>query len=269
LGLLRGWPLDDAARADQQMREIGSLLEQPPDLQDIGDPGLDAAYTAWAETYDALPNLLIDAEEPLVRSLLDEGGLQGRVALDAACGTGRITRLLRDRGFEIIGVDASSPMLRRSRGRDAASRLAVGDLRRMPLRSASVDLAVCGLALTHVEQLGPPIAELSRVLRPGGRLITTDLHPVATAFGGQTYFRASDGSKHMARNHVHWPSAYAAAFQAAGLAIDRLEELLVDEVFVRAMATPEIRAGAQALIGLPLVIAWRVRKLPAESPRVA
>ena len=218
------------------MREIGSLLQQPPDLQVIGDPGLDAAYAAWAETYDELPNLLIDAEEP--RGLAPRRRRpEGRVALDAACGTGRMTLLLRER-----------------------------DLRRIPLRSGSTDLAVCGPALTHFEQLAPPIAELSRVLRPGGRLITTDLHPVATANGGQAYFRAPDGSRHMARNHVHWPSAYTAAFPAAGMAIDRLEELFVDEEFVQEMATPEIRADAQALIGLPLVIAWRVRRLPAGSP---
>jgi len=64
------------------MREIGDLLEQPPNLRDLGDPGLDAAYDAWSETYDELPNLLIDAEEPLVRSLLE--GLEGQVALNAA-----------------------------------------------------------------------------------------------------------------------------------------------------------------------------------------
>ena len=64
----------------------------------------------------------------------------------------------------------------------------------------------------------------------------------------------------MARNHVHWPSAYAKAFRSAGLTIDRLEEHFVDEAFVQEMATPEIRAAAHSLLGLPLVIAWLVRK---------
>lgn len=118
------------------------------------------------------------------------------------------------------------------------------------------------VASTHVEQLGPPIAELARVLRPGGTLVTTDMHPVAVAMGGQAYFTAGDGSRLMARNHVHWPSMYADSFHTAGLAIDRLEELFVEQSYLEQMATPEIREAARSLLGLPLVSAWRVRKLP-------
>ncbi len=242
------------------MREIGDLLEHPPNLRGLGDPGLDAAYDAWSETYDELPNLLIDAEEPLVRSLLE--GLEGQVALDAATGTGRLTRPLLELGFEIVALDRSPSMLRRARGRAANSHLATADFRHLPLRSESVDLAVCGLALTHVEKLGPPIAELARVLRPGGTLVTTDMHPVAVATGGLAYFTTGDGSRLMARNHVHWPSMYADSFHTAGLAIDRLEELFVEQSYLEQMATPEIREAARSLLGLPLVIAWRVRKLP-------
>jgi hypothetical protein len=48
------------------------LVEQPPDLHDLVDRGVDAAYEAWAETYDELQNLLIDAEgHSCDRSLMD------------------------------------------------------------------------------------------------------------------------------------------------------------------------------------------------------
>ena len=91
-------------------------------------------------------------------------------------------------------------------------------------------------------------------------MVISDLHPLAVATGGQAYFTASDGSRHMARNHVHWPSAYAEAFHGAGLAIERLEERFIDEAFVNRMASPEIRTAAGSLPGLPLAIAWRVGK---------
>jgi len=258
LALLRGWPLEDPAQAEAQISEIGRVLEQPPDLLDLADRGLDAAYEAWAGTYDTLPNQLIDAEGPLVRSLLD--GLEGRLALDAACGTGRLTHSLQERGFEVVAVDASASMMQRASEPQANSSLAIADIRRLPLRSESVDVVVCGLALTHFEHLGAPITELARVLRPKGAMVISDLHPLAVATGGQAYFTAADGSRHMARNHVHWPSAYAKAFRSAGLTIDRLEEHFVDEAFIQEMATPEIRAAAHSLLGLPLVIAWLVRK---------
>jgi SAM-dependent methyltransferase len=76
------------------------------------------------------------------------------------------------------------------------------------------------------------VAELARVLRPGGILLTTDLHPIAVATGGQAFFTAADGSRHMARNHVHRPSHYSRALGRAGLRIDRLEELFVNERFL-------------------------------------
>ncbi|HVF07349.1 MAG TPA: methyltransferase domain-containing protein [Actinomycetota bacterium] len=212
----------------------------------------------WAETYDRPPNLLIEAEEPLMRSMLE--GLDGEIALDAACGTGRLSRLLQERGFDVIAVDASAPMPERARRSEAATFLAAADLARLPLRSDSMDVVVCGLAMTHLGRLEDAIAELARVSRRHATLVVSDIHPIAVATGGQAFFTAADGSRRSARNHVHWPSAYAGAFHAAGLVIDRLEEIFVDEEFLQTMATPQIRADAGALLGLPLVLAWRLTK---------
>ena len=71
--------------------------------------------------------------------------------------------------------------------------------------------------------------------------MTTDVHPVAAATGAHAFFTAADGSRGVARNHVHWPSAYMAAFREADLSVDRLEEILVDEAFIAEIKMPDVR----------------------------
>lgn len=67
-----------------------------------------------------------------------------------------------------------------------------GRLEALPLDDESVDLVTCGLALTHVDDLDPVFAEFARVLRPGGRVVTADLHPITSALGGAAAFPVED-----------------------------------------------------------------------------
>jgi ubiquinone/menaquinone biosynthesis C-methylase UbiE len=261
LALLRGWPFEDPGIADAQLDAVRELLvadEEPSAVIDVDELGVSDAYASWADTYDG-PNPLITAEEPAVRSFLD-GTAPGR-AVDAACGTGRLARLLGDLGHEVIAVDGSTEMLAHA-GRNApAATLVRGDLRRLPIRDRSIDVAVCGLALTHVPSLREPIAELARILRPGGRLIISDIHPVAVATGAHAFFVRRDGSRGVTRNEVHWSSAYVDAFRAAGLTIERLAEPRFAASFVEEMPEAAIRdAAREAVVGLPFALVWLVHR---------
>jgi ubiquinone/menaquinone biosynthesis C-methylase UbiE len=80
------------------------------------------------------------------------GALPAGVALDAACGTGRYADFLARRGHRVIGVDGSPDMLARARVRVPEAEFLVGDLHRLPVADAEVDLVVCGLALTHARR---------------------------------------------------------------------------------------------------------------------
>jgi len=104
--------------------------------------------------------------------------------LDAACGTGRHTAYLVGAGREVMGVDASEPMLARARRRLPEADLRVGELTRLPLEAESVAGAVCALALSHLADIAPAIAELGRVLALRGRLIVSDPHPLASGVLG-------------------------------------------------------------------------------------
>src|ERR671924_654652 len=137
-------------------------------------------YDSFAEAYSALSETsLLNAyyERPAMLSLA--GDVAGRRILDAGCGSGPLSAALRDRGAVVTGIDASARMLalaRRRLGNDVA--LHVLDLRdRLPFADGAFDDVVASLVLHYLEDWGPTLAELRRVLRPGGRLIASVDHP--------------------------------------------------------------------------------------------
>ncbi|AZM48236.1 SAM-dependent methyltransferase [Streptomyces sp. WAC 06738] len=137
-------------------------------------------YDAFAEAYAAENETsLVNAyyERPAMLALA--GDVSGRRILDAGCGAGPLTAALRDRGAVVTGVDASAGMLALAAGRlgDDAD-LHRADLReRLPFGDGTFDDVVASLVLHYLEDWGPTLAEMRRVLRPGGRLIASVDHP--------------------------------------------------------------------------------------------
>lgn len=100
------------------------------------------------------------------------------VVADLACGSGAVTSLLAPAVGRVIGVDASPEMLRAARARTKGLgnvELRRGDLVELPLETASCDAALMLLALTHVADPAAVLAEMARILRPGGRAVVVDL----------------------------------------------------------------------------------------------
>jgi ubiquinone/menaquinone biosynthesis C-methylase UbiE len=255
--------LGDRAQAAAQvaeMRELFAHPDEPPmsELVQLDVLDLEAAYGAWAKTYDA-PNALVMLEEPVLRDVLSM--VSPSLALDVGCGSGRVARLLRSLGHRVVGVDPSLEMLERAQSKDIGVPLIRAEVEALPIRSAAVDLVTCALTLTHLEHIDDAMAELARILRPGGTLVLSDIHPVAVATGGQAFFTKEDGSRGLTVNHVHWPSDYIRAFRAFGLVIERCEEPLVDRAFFDEMVSPDVRAAAEpALLGLPIALIWALRR---------
>ncbi|WP_370949460.1 class I SAM-dependent methyltransferase [Amycolatopsis sp. cg5] len=175
-------------------------------------------YRRWSATYDQPGNAAFDIDEPLVKEIID--ALSPGVALDAACGTGRYSRLLAERGHQVIGVDSSPDMLALAPQGD----FRLGELHRLPIGDAEVDLVVCGLALTHIPDLGPAMAEFARVLREGGHLVIADMHPSAVARGSIPTSRDAEGRPGRVVTYRHSLGDYLRAALPLGLQLRRCEE---------------------------------------------
>ena len=93
-------------------------------------------------------------------------------ALDAGCGHGFQTALLQSLGYETHGVDLSAGLLRLARERLPRAHLARADLAALPYPDACFDAVTCaGSTLSFVAEPSRALAEIARVLRPGGRLL--------------------------------------------------------------------------------------------------
>ncbi|WP_344679233.1 class I SAM-dependent methyltransferase [Saccharopolyspora taberi] len=188
----------------------------------------DEAYRVWAPSYDEPRNGLFDFEEPVVREILD-GQAKG-VALDAACGTGRYAEYLVEQGHEVVGVDGSPEMLERARIRVPSADFRAGDLNRLPVDDDAVDIVVCSLALTHVPDLGPVMAEFARVLRPGGHLVISDSHCESVSLAAVPTVIGPDGTRGRLPGYRHLAGDYLRAALPLGFQVLRCEEPRLPEV---------------------------------------
>ena len=113
---------------------------------------------------------------------------RGSLVLDLACGTGDFCNELSKAGFRSVGFDFSFNMLEAAR---TAAPLVQADILRIPARDASADGATCGFALRNVVDLAGLFAELTRVVRSGGRIALLETsepdNPVMRA-GHSLYF---------------------------------------------------------------------------------
>ena len=124
---------------------------------------------AWLGSADCLPLLLQEVPG-------------SGVVVDLGTGTGRILPELSRRTERIIAVDASPSMLNQARRRADASGIAdidfrLGDLAHLPLQDGEVDAVIANMVLHHAPEPAQAVAEIHRVLRPGGKLLLGDFLP--------------------------------------------------------------------------------------------
>jgi malonyl-CoA O-methyltransferase len=222
-----------------------------------------AAYALWAPAYPARAhNPVMQAEERAMLQLMP-AALDGLTVLDAGCGSGRYMRHALHRGAaRVTGIDLSPAMLRRAAVElqahtgGPAAQLAQGRVTALPLADAVADLTLCGLVLGHLETLGPALAELRRVTRPGGTLLISDVHPIGPALGWQRDFKVG-GQRYAVRHTQHLYSHWHAACASLELTIDEVREPMLDPA--------AIPAGAHfdpVALEVPVALVFRLRRRP-------
>jgi 2-polyprenyl-6-hydroxyphenyl methylase/3-demethylubiquinone-9 3-methyltransferase len=179
MALAKQWesaPLAECER-DRCLRVLSSaVLERAMDKTSLL-PVNNAIYDQFGERwYDAQddPVALLRAESRLRNPWVTERitqlhGTAARV-LDVGCGAGFLSNQLARDGFDVTGIDASKASIEVAARHDATGKAQYlhGDALLMPFPDASFD-AVCAMDfLEHVEDAARAVAEISRVLRPGG-----------------------------------------------------------------------------------------------------
>jgi len=114
------------------------------------------------------------ATRQFCEALLDAAGVGADTeVLDLACGPGVVAGRAAARGAVVCGLDFSAAMLAEARATHPLVQFVHGDAEAVPLPDASVDAVVSNFGLHHVPRPALALAEVRRVLRPGGRLAFT------------------------------------------------------------------------------------------------
>ena len=152
---------------DSDSRLVESALAQPE------------VHRQWAGSYRTRDNdAFYERAFDLITAELDPP--PGATFLDAGCGSCAHTVRLARRGFDVCAVDFSESALDMARdhleatGLDERITLQREDLTHLSFADASFDYAICWGVLMHVPDVSRAIAELSRVLRPGGKLVVSE-----------------------------------------------------------------------------------------------
>ena len=188
-----------------------------------------------AEGFDADPGHKIadGAERAAWAGLFTRhlGAAAGRRLLDLASGTGEISLLCHELGFQVTGLDWSGPMLERARAKAQATGARVpflqADAERTMLPGASHEVIVTRHLVWTLVDPAAAFAEWFRLLAPGGRLLIVDgdfvrrglLARVLHLFGAEPPRKGSLAARHAEiLSRVHFSGGARAEAVAAQLA---------------------------------------------------
>lgn len=170
----------------------------------------DAGIAGWTET--GLASRLRQFRRHWRRT----GRAPHGVWIDVGCGAGTYCRWLHEQGAAVIGVDYAGPSLHKARARSPAGiGWVAGDVRQLPLPGQVADGLLCLGVTQALPESGTALAELCRVLRPGGELWVDGLNArcLPTALAERRRRRAG-GAPHL---RYEDPEALQGTAEAAGL----------------------------------------------------
>ncbi|MEM7173304.1 MAG: class I SAM-dependent methyltransferase [Pseudomonadota bacterium] len=205
--------------------------------------GWDESAEAWIDSLGARGDWSREyILDPAMQSRLQ--GQRFKRALDVGCGEGRFCRFLAGKGIAAVGIDASRTLITEANRRNPDGKYQLGKAEELPFENASFDLVISYMSLCDIDGYRDAIAEMARVLEPGGTLLLANISSINSA--GTEWVRDEKGQL------SHWPvdryseefslvsewkgiritnwhrplSAYMKAFLAAGLQLTHFDEPL-------------------------------------------
>jgi demethylmenaquinone methyltransferase / 2-methoxy-6-polyprenyl-1,4-benzoquinol methylase len=149
--------------------------------------GVRTMFDRIAPVYDLMNRVMTAGLDQRWRRLTAAAVVRpGARVLDACCGTGDLALAAARAGGDVTGLDFSERMLERARRKSTAIDWVQGDVLSLPFPDGSFDAATVGFGVRNVADLTGALAELARVLVPGGRVgileITTPRGPLAVFY---------------------------------------------------------------------------------------
>jgi ubiquinone/menaquinone biosynthesis C-methylase UbiE len=184
------------------------------------------AYAAWARAG------LDISFEPTLAALIELLPPPPLDVLDVGCGEGRFGLELVRRGYEVVGVDVEPRMVELA---SEHHRALVAEATELPFAEAAFPCVVSVHVLMEIEDLELAVAEISRVVQPGGALVAVVEHPFASGAKVERYsaparymWPVTHEGVDLALGGIHRPlGMYLSSLEAAGLQVDRLREISV------------------------------------------
>jgi len=125
-----------------------------------------------------------------------------KAMLDVGCGEGRFCRMLGAEGVACTGVDPTRALIERARELDPCGIYLEASGNVLPPEDASLDLVISYLSLIDMPEISAPIAEMARVLKPGGTLLIANCNSFNTAGAETGWVRGLGGAlKHYPVDH--------------------------------------------------------------------
>lgn len=206
--------------------------------------------------------------------------VSGREVIDVGCGEGRFCRILAELGARVTGVDLTPKLVAQAKLLHPSGTYLAADAEDLPFSESSFDIAVSYVVLVDVHDFRKAIAEMTRVLKPGGAIVAANVNSFAST-SATGWYRDGQGKKlhfpvdryfeesamrlewgNMSIINWHRPlQAYMSAYLDAGLILRRFME---PRPTAEAVAEHP-RMSDEARIALFNVMVWQK---PAQTPGV-
>ena len=143
----------------------------------LAEPQVEAMFDRIASVYDLMNSVMTAGMHQRWRErAVDLAGVgPGSRALDVATGTGDLAIALRDRGADVVGMDFAEKMLEIARQKAPEIDFRTGNALALDFPDDEFDAATVGFGARNFDDLDRGLAEMARVVKPGGRVVVLEI----------------------------------------------------------------------------------------------
>ena len=224
-----------------------------------------SVFDLWAQVYDSGPNPLLMLEEREVASLFP--ALEGRDILDVGCGTGRwLSRFEKFEPASLSGIDSSPAMLQQARQKISNTTLLYQNLSPiLPIEDSSKDVILSSFVVSYLDDLRLFALECARIVRPGGCLLVSDMHPTTAVERDWKRSFKVDGVEIEIPIRSRVLKEIISAFQDHGFDIQTLIEPTFDLPERSIFESAGKLADYENLVGVPAIYILKLQRRMSNS----